>query len=114
MSLCILCILLVPLAGAGLSLIHSGLGRSHSAAHSMVASLCAVSIAALVYFACGFAWQGYPDHPAHSFLVAGKPWRWIAAGPFFFRGLGWNGSQSSLRWCLQLLSVTMETGMRPA
>ncbi len=107
MSICILCILLVPLAGAGLSLIQSGLGRSHSAAHSMVASLCAISVAALVYFVCGFAWQGYPGHPAHSFLVAGKSWNWIAAEPFFFRGIEWNGSPSSLVACLQLFSVAL-------
>src|ERR1035437_10318729 len=33
---CLLLILLVPFAGAGLALINSGLGRSRSAAHAMV------------------------------------------------------------------------------
>jgi Amt family ammonium transporter len=107
MSICILCILLVPLTAAGLSLIHSGLGRAHSAAHSVVASLFAVSVAALVYFVCGFAWQGCAGHPAHFFLVAGKPWSWIAAEPFFFRAVEWNGSPSSLVACLQLFSVAL-------
>lgn len=73
----------------------------------MVASLCAISVAALVYFVCGFAWQGYPGHAAHSLLVAGKSWNWIAAEPFFFRGLDWNGSPSSLVACLQVFSVAL-------
>ncbi|HVP52519.1 MAG TPA: hypothetical protein VMT05_10435, partial [Terriglobales bacterium] len=48
-ALCILFILLVPLAGAGLAFINTGLGRSRSAAHAMLVSLCAVAVAALVY-----------------------------------------------------------------
>ena len=36
--LCLVCILLVPLAAAGLALIHQGLGRSRSAAHAMLAA----------------------------------------------------------------------------
>src|SRR6266436_6593571 len=58
-ALCILLILLVPFAGAGLSLINTGLGRSRSAAHAMLASLCVIAIAALVYLVCGFAGQGF-------------------------------------------------------
>jgi Amt family ammonium transporter len=73
----------------------------------MIASLCAISIAALVYFICGFAWQGYAGHAAHSFVVAGKPWSWIAADPFFFGGLEWNGSPSALVACLQMFSVAL-------
>ncbi len=40
------CILLAPLAIAGLALINTGLGRSHSAAHTMLASLCVFAVAA--------------------------------------------------------------------
>src|SRR5438309_643097 len=36
---CVFFILLVPLAAAGISLVNTGLGRSRSAAHAMVASL---------------------------------------------------------------------------
>ena len=36
--LCLLFIVLVPLAMAGLALIHQGLGRSRSAAHTMLAT----------------------------------------------------------------------------
>ena len=104
-ALCIVFILLVPLAGAGLALMNTGLGRSRSAAHSMLASLCVVAVAALVYFACGFAWQGYVERPAHVLTIAGKEWNWLAKEPFFFRGLRLDGSANSLVAWLQMLSV---------
>ncbi len=102
---CILLILLVPLAGAGLALINTGLGRSRSAAHSMLASLCVVAVAALVFFACGFAWQGYLGRPAHVVTLAGKGWNLLAAEPLFLRGLKLDGSPASLAAWLEMLSV---------
>jgi ammonia channel protein AmtB len=51
-------VLLVPFAAVGLSLINAGLGRAHSAAHLMLASLCAFAVAGGVYFVMGFAWHG--------------------------------------------------------
>ena len=56
-ALCVVFILLVPLAAAGLSLINTGLGRSRSAAHAMLAALCVMAVAAVVYFVCGFSWH---------------------------------------------------------
>jgi Amt family ammonium transporter len=104
-TLCILFILLVPFAGAGLALINSGLIRSRSAAHSMLASLCAVAIAAGMYFVCGFAIQGYAGGPEHVFWIAGKPWSWLAAGPLFLHGVALNGSPASLVVWLEMFSV---------
>lgn len=104
-ALCILFIVLVPFAAAGLSLVNTGLGRSHSAAHSMLAALCVIAVAAAVYFICGFAWQGFIDRPGHAFLVGGKAWNWIAAEPFFLRGVELDGSPTSLVVWLQMLSV---------
>src|SRR5436309_15701231 len=82
-ALSILSILLVPFALAGLAVVNTGLGRSRSAAHSLMASLCVIAVAVLVYFGCGFAWQGFAGRPAHVFTVGGKPWDWIAAERFF-------------------------------
>jgi len=104
-AVCLLFILLVPLAGSGLALINTGLGRSRSAAHSMLASLCVVAVAALVYFICGFAWQGYVGRSAHVVTLAGKGWNWLAAEPLFLRGLKFDGSPASLALWLQMLSV---------
>lgn len=99
------CILLVSLAIAGISLINAGLGRSRSAAHSMAASLCVVVVAALTYFICGFALQGYPGRPTHAFAAAGRTWDWIGAERFFLRGLEFDGSAASLAAWLQMFSV---------
>jgi Amt family ammonium transporter len=71
----------------------------------MMASLCVVAVAAIVYVVCGFAWQGFIGRPAHVFTVAGKEWNWIAAEPLFLRGLPLDGSPASLAAWLQMLSV---------
>ncbi len=104
-ALCFVLILLVPLAGAGVALINTGLGRSRSAAHSMMTSLVVIAIAALVYFACGFSWQGSVGRPAHFFTIGHAGWNWIAAESFFMRGLALDGSPASLTVLLQLFSV---------
>jgi len=102
---CIFCIFLVPLAGAGISLINAGLGRSRNAGHMMMAAVSTLAVAAIVYFVCGFAWQGYIGIPGHSLVFSGKSWNWIAAQPFFFRGLGFDGSTASLAALLQMFCV---------
>ena len=56
-AICALLIFLVPFAAAGLALINAGLGRSRSAAHSMLSSLSILAVAVLIYFLCGFSWQ---------------------------------------------------------
>jgi len=103
--LCIVSILLVPFAWAGLSLINTGLGRSRSASHSMLSSLCVISIAALVYFVCGFAWQGYLGSAAYHIVLGGKEWRWIGAGKFLLRGIDLDGSAVSLAALFGMFSV---------
>jgi Amt family ammonium transporter len=98
-------IVLVPLAAAGLALVNTGLARSRSAAHVMLASLCIFAVAAIVYVAFGFSWQGAAGRPAHFLTIGGKAWNWIAAEPFFLRGLRLDLSQASLVLLLQMLSV---------
>jgi Amt family ammonium transporter len=103
--LCILFILLVPLAAAGLALVNAGLGRSRSAAHSMLTSLSVIAVAAIVYFVCGFSWQGFAGQPAHVFTMGGRVWSWISAEPLFLRGLRLDDAPASLAAWLQMLSV---------
>jgi ammonium transporter, Amt family len=104
-AFCIFFIFLLPLALAGLALINTGLSRSRSAAHSMMATLCVMGVAAAAYFVTGFAWQGYPGLPAHTLTIFGKDWSWLGAGNFFLRGVPLNGSPASLAALLQMLSV---------
>jgi len=102
---CLFFIFLVPLAAAGLAFMNVGLGRSRSAGHMMLASLCALAVAGLAYFLCGFAWQGFIGSPAHIFNLSGKSWNWIAAEPFFFRKLAFEGSAASLAAVFQIFCV---------
>jgi Amt family ammonium transporter len=110
--LCLLLILLVPFACAGLALINSGLGRSRSAAHAMMGALCVAAVSALVYVVVGFAWQGVAARPDHALTIAGKSWGWIASEPFFLRGLRLDLSPSALTILLQMFSVAL-AGMIP-
>ncbi len=104
-ALCLVSILMVPLAVAGIALINNGLGKSRSAAHAMLASLCVVSVAAIMYTAIGFSWEGFAGRAAHVATIGGKPWDWIAAQPFFLRGLELNGSPASMSVVLQMFAV---------
>jgi ammonium transporter, Amt family len=104
-ALCFVLILLVPFAGAGISLINAGLGRSRSAAHAMTGSLVVIATAAVVYFVCGFSWQGFVGRPGHLLTIGHTGWNWIAAEPFFMRGLEFSGSPVSLAVLLEVFSV---------
>lgn len=104
-EICLLSVLLIPLAMAGLALINNGLGRARSAAHAMLASLCVISVAFIVYVVCGFSWAGFAGGPAHLWILGGKPWNWIAAEPFFLRGVELDGSPASLAALLQMFGA---------
>jgi Amt family ammonium transporter len=103
--LCVLLVFMVPMACVGLALVNTGLGRSRSAAHAMLSSLCVCSVAAIVYVIIGFSFQGTPGGQAHVFAIGGKTWNWIAAEPFFLRGLRFDFSPVSLIVLLQIFSV---------
>src|ERR1035438_4317749 len=74
----------------------TGLARSRSAAHVMLASLCILAVAAIAYVIFGFSWQGAPGRPAHVLTIGGRVWNWIAAEPLFLRGLRLDLSPASL------------------
>lgn len=94
--MCGLMIVLIPLAFAGLALMNAGLVRSRSATHALMSVLIVASVAALVYFVFGFSWQGVAGRPAYALTIAGKPWSWIGAEPFFLRGLKLENTFDSL------------------
>jgi Amt family ammonium transporter len=105
--LCAFCMMLIPLAAAGLALIHQGLGRSRSAAHAMLATLCALAISAIVFVMFGFSWAGVAGGSTHSFAAGGVRWDWLGAAPYFASGISFDGSDaaalnSSLKLCLMM------------
>lgn len=83
---CLVCLLLTPCIAAGLALINTGLGRSRSAAHSILGALCVVGAAAVAYAAIGSCWLGLAGHPGHALMLEGKSWGWLGAeAPFFLK-----------------------------
>src|SRR6266568_1991437 len=99
-GLCLVFILLVPFAIAGLALINAGLGRSRSAAQAMTSTVCVVGIAVLVYFVWGLAIQKFNNITAHNDPFA------LAKPGLFLRGASWE-ALSSAAVLLPLLSVAL-------
>ncbi len=104
-AICMACIFLVPVAGAGLALVHAGFGRGRGAAHSILSAMCVFAVAVLVYFFIGFRFQGYSGEAARLLSFGGRQWNLIGTGPLMMRGVLFNGSALSLVACLQLFSV---------
>src|SRR5208282_534477 len=86
MALCMVCIFLVPLAGAGLALINTGFGRGRSAAHSMLSAMCVFAVAVIVYLLWGFSIQGFAGGPARLLTFGGRSWNLLGAGKLLMRG----------------------------
>jgi Amt family ammonium transporter len=105
LMLVMLLIGLVPLALAGLVLMNAGLGRTRSAAHSMVAAMAVISVAALVYCIVGFSLEGIPGGPVHTLLLAGRQWDWLSSEPFGLRGVGVAATRGALQILLQIFAV---------
>ena len=103
--ICGILIALVPLTSAGIALMNSGFGRARSAAQSMLSSLAAMAIAAIVYCFVGFSWEGFAGGPARLFVLGGKPWDWIASDGLGMRGLAFNGSPATQGMLLQVFTV---------
>jgi len=106
LTLCLIAIMLIPLAPAGLALIHQGLGRSRSAAHAMLATLCALGIAAIVFVLIGFSLAGFQGGQAHTLSLAGFKFDWLGAEPLFASTLRFDGDiRAALTLCFQIFAV---------
>lgn len=109
------CILLIPLAAAGLGLIHQGLGRSRSAAHAMLATLCAFAIAAILTVAVGFTFAiGAIGNPGstHVFTAGGAHWDWLGRGAFFAHDIHFDSPDIlSLSLALKLCFLIFAAGL---
>lgn len=102
---CLLLVILLPMLIAGVAIMNTGLGRTRSAAHFMLASLATVALAACVYVGWGFSWEGFAGRPVHSFFLHGRPWDWLAREPLFLHGLGYNGAAADAAALLQVFTV---------
>ncbi|MDR3726157.1 MAG: hypothetical protein P4K86_03850 [Terracidiphilus sp.] len=100
-------LLLSPLAIAGVALINTGLGRSRSAAQSLLGNLAIVAVAIVVFALVGATFTGTLGGVGHIFHLAGKPWNWLGAGPFFLGGLSSASSQAQLELLFEMLAVAL-------
>lgn len=103
-TLCLL--LLAPLVIAGIALVNAGLGRSRSAAQSLLGSLVVTCTAVIAFAMVGSAFVAGTsfDHVLH---FAGRPWNWCGAGPLFLAGIGNLSPHAQLSVLFELLSVSL-------
>ena len=100
-------LLMAPLAIAGLALINTGLGRSRSAAQSLLGSVAIVAVTAIAFALVGATLVGRSAGPSHLLHFAGKPWNWLGKGPFFVAGLGSAPAQAQLELLFEFLAVAL-------
>ena len=99
-------LLLVPLAIAGVALVNTGLGRSRSAAQSLLGSLLVMSTAVIAFAVVGSALATGTTND-HVFQVAGKAWDWAGAGRLFLMGFREEPPREQLILLFELFSVAM-------
>lgn len=97
---------LLPLVLAGLALINTGLGRSRSAAQSLLGSLTLAAIAAIVYCVVGSALTGFNGGPSASFTVAHVSWNWIGHSAPLAASRAWN-TPACFQAILQIFVVAL-------
>jgi Amt family ammonium transporter len=110
-ALCLMLLMLAPLAIAGVALINTGLGRSRSAAQALLGNLAIVAVAVIVFALIGATLTGNlpgaGGSTGHTFHLAGKPWNWLGAGPLLLRSLGTTSLQSQLALLFEFLAVAL-------
>jgi Amt family ammonium transporter len=102
-------LLLAPLAIAGVALINTGLGRSRSAAQSLLGSLAILAVAAIVFTLLGATFAGTLSVAAtgRTFHLAGKAFDWLGTGPLFLGGFSSAQPQAQLVLLFEFLAVAM-------
>ncbi len=100
-------LLLAPLAIAGVALINTGLGRSRSAAQSLLGSLAMISAAVIVFALVGATFADGVAGTGHIFRLAAKPWNWAGTGPFVLGGFDAAPPRAQLAVLFQFLAVAL-------
>ena len=98
-------LLVAPLALAGVALVNNGLGRSRSAAQSLLGSLLMISVAVIVFALFGATFADGASAPGHIFQLSGKPWNWAGTGPLLLSRLDTAPSRAQLAVLFQFLAV---------
>lgn len=88
-----LCLLVAPLALAGLALMNAGFSRSRSAAHAVLSALVASASAAIGFLVLGCVFFGAPSR---TITVHGLPWGVLGSAHTFLRGVDFHSAQLAL------------------
>lgn len=93
-----------PLTIAGLALVNAGLGRSRSAAQSLLGSLVVVAVAALAFAAIGAA---IATGSGHILGLAGKPWNIFGGGTLLLLHVRDTPVDAQARLLFEFLAVAL-------
>ncbi len=95
-------LVLAPLAIAGVALLNTGLGRSRSAAQSLLGCVTLVAVSAIAFAVMGVSFAGAPGH---ALSIAGKSWNWIGGAPLFMRHFSAMEPQAQLGVLFEFLAA---------
>ena len=100
-------LMLAPLAIAGMALINTGLGRSRSAAQSLLGSMLMVAAAALAFALLGATFADNASGTGHVIHLAGKQWNWAGTGAIGLSGFATAPVRAQLGLLFQFLAVAL-------
>jgi Amt family ammonium transporter len=106
-ALALVLLSLAPLAIVGLALVNTGLGRSRSAAQSLLGSLAMMAVAVIVFAAVGASFAASSAGADLLIRAGGRSWDVLGNGPLFLRGLGQASGRSQLGLLFELFGVAM-------
>ena len=98
-------LMLAPLAIGGVALINTGLGRSRSAAQSMLGSIAILAVAAVLFALIGASLTGVLGGSQVVVHIAGSPWNVLGRGPILMHGFAGVPAESQLTALLEFFSV---------
>jgi Amt family ammonium transporter len=108
-ALTVALLLVAPMAIAGVALLNTGLGRSRSAAQSLLGSLLILATTVLVFAIVGICWTGHAAHSGGSFELAKKSWDWIGLEPVLMRGVAFDAmtTRAPMAAMLEIFGVAL-------
>lgn len=98
---------MAPLALAGVALVNTGLGRSRSAAQSLLGSLVMMAVAVIAFGAVGAAFAAGPAGADHALHAGGRAWDVLGAGSLVLGGFGTATDHTQLGVLFEFFGVAM-------
>jgi len=100
-------LLLASLAPAGVALLNTGLGRSRSAAQSLLGCLTMIAAASLAFALIGATIADGAAGAGHVLLIFGRPWNWAGTGPLVLSGFANTPARAQLGALFEFLALAL-------